>query len=80
MDNSKDHVGGAPPRADAGEKTAAAMDLQRFTEKVNAYKARYGHPESISVNGAMAFMARMFYMYPDVARQWYDALPKATMD
>ena len=28
----------------------------------------------------MAFTARMFYMYPDVARQWYDNLPKVTLD
>lgn len=56
------------------------VDLEKFTEKVKTFQARYKHSESISVKGAMAFMARMFYRYPNVARQWYDSLPKATMD
>lgn len=56
------------------------VDLDKFTDKVDAFKARYKHPESISVKGAMTFMARMFYQYPNVARQWYEQLPKATMD
>lgn len=56
------------------------VDLEKFTDKIDTFKARYKHPESISIKGAMAFMARMFYQYPNVARQWYDNLPKATMD
>lgn len=56
------------------------VDLEKFTEKVKTFQARYKHPESISVKGAMAFMARMFYQYPNVARLWYEQLPKATMD
>ena len=56
------------------------VNLEKFTEKINTFKARYKHPESISINGAMAFMARMFYRYPNTARQWYEQLPKATMD
>lgn len=54
--------------------------LDKFTEKIDNYKARYKYPESVSVKGAMAFMARMFYQYPNAARQWYEKLPKATMD
>ena len=56
------------------------IGLEKFTEKVKTFQARYKHSESISVKGAMAFMARMFYQYPNVARQWYEQLPKATMD
>ena len=56
------------------------VDLEKFTEKIKTFQARYKHPESISVKGAMAFMARMFYQYPNTAKQWYDSLPKATMD
>ena len=56
------------------------VDLEKFTEKIDTYKARYKYPENISINGAMAFMARMFYQYPNVARKWYESLPKATMD
>lgn len=56
------------------------VDLEKFTEKVNTFKARYKHPEIVSIKGAMAFMARLFYQYPNVARQWYEQLPKATMD
>lgn len=56
------------------------VDLEKFTEKVKTFQARYKYPESISIKGAMAFMARMFYQYPNTARQWYDSLPKATMD
>ena len=56
------------------------VDLKKFTEKINTFQARYKHPEITSIKGAMAFMARMFYQYPNVAREWYESLPKATMD
>ena len=56
------------------------VDLEKFTEKINTFQARYKHPEITSIKGAMAFMARMFYQYPSVAREWYESLPKTTMD
>ena len=56
------------------------VDLEKFTEKIKTFQGRYKHPEIVSIKGAMAFMARMFYQYPNVARQWYDNLSKATMD
>lgn len=56
------------------------VDLEKFTEKIKTFQGRYKHPEIVSIKGAMAFMARMFYQYPNVARQWYDNLPKVTMD
>jgi len=56
------------------------VDLEKFTEKMDAWKARYNYPDNIPIKAAMAFTARMFYQYPNVARQWYDSLPKATMD
>ena len=56
------------------------VDLEKFTEKINTFQARYKHSEITSIKGAMAFMARMFYQYPNVAREWYESLPKATMD
>ena len=56
------------------------VDLEKFTEKMEDWKARYNHPDNIPIKATMAFTARMFYMYPDVARQWYDNLPKATQD
>lgn len=56
------------------------VDLEKFTEKIKTFQERYKYPEIVSIKGAMAFMARMFYQYPNVARQWYDSFPKATMD
>lgn len=56
------------------------VDLEKFTEKIKTFQERYKYPEIVSIKSAMAFMARMFYQYPNVARQWYDSLPKATMD
>lgn len=56
------------------------VDLEKFTEKIKTFQGKYKHPEIVSIKGAMAFMARMFYQYPNVARQWYEQLPKATMD
>ena len=56
------------------------IDLDEFTEKIEDWKARFSYPDSIPVKATMAFTARMFYMYPDVARQWYDSLPKVTQD
>lgn len=57
-----------------------SIDLEEFTEKMNAWKSRYNHPDNIPIKAAMAFTARMFYMYPDIARQWYDNLTKVTQD
>ena len=56
------------------------IELDKFSEKIKTFQGRYKHPEIVSIKGAMAFMARLFYQYPNVARQWYDNLPKATMD
>ena len=56
------------------------VDLEKFTEKIKTFQGRYKHPEIVSIKGAMAFMARLFYQYPNVARLWYEQLPKATMD
>ena len=56
------------------------VDLKKFTEKMDAWKARYNHPDNIPIKATMAFTARMFYMYPNVAREWYDSLPKVTQD
>ena len=57
-----------------------SIDLDEFTEKMYAWKARYNHLDNIPIKATMAFTARMFYMYPDIAREWYDGLPKATQD
>lgn len=57
------------------------IELDKFANKVDAFTERYkNNPEQVSIKGAMAFMARMFYQYPDAAREWYENLPKATMD
>lgn len=57
------------------------IDLAKFTEKIDTFTERYkNNPEQVSIKGAMAFMARMFYQYPDAARKWYENLPKAIMD
>ena len=62
-------------------KEQSEVDLEKFTEKIDSFKERYkNNPERASIKGAMAFMARMFYQYPSVAREWYENLPKATMD
>lgn len=56
------------------------VNLEEFTEKMNAWKARFNSPDDIPIKATMAFTARMFYQYPNVARQWYDGLPKVTQD
>lgn len=56
------------------------VELEKFTEKMDAWKARYNYPDNFSIKATMAFTARMFYMYPNVAREWYDSLPKVTLD
>ena len=56
------------------------ISLEQFTEKMNSWKARFTRQEVIPIKATMAFTARMFYMYPNVARLWYYSLPKATQD
>jgi len=62
------------------QQEQSEVDLEKFTEKVNTFQGRYKYPEILSIKGAMAFMARMFYQYPNTARLWYDRLPKSIMD
>lgn len=67
--------------ADWVEQEYFNVDLEKFTEKIDIFTERYkNNPERVSIKGAMAFMARMFYQYPNAAREWYENLPKATMD
>ena len=80
----------AKARIDEANETLSVIDaltpeykninLDEFTEKMNAWKARYNHPDDIPIKGTIAFTARMFYMYPDIAREWYDGLRKVTLD
>ena len=67
-------------KARKGEQEQQEVNLEEFTEKMNAWKARFNRPDDIPIKATMAFTARMFYMYSNVARQWYEQLPKATMD
>jgi len=62
------------------EQEQPDIDLEKFTQKMNDWKARYNYPDNILIKATMAFTARMFYMYPKVAREWYDNLPKVTQD
>lgn len=65
---------------DSLQQEEPEVDLEKFTEKMDAWKARYNYPDNIPIKATMAFTARMFYMYPNVAREWYDSLPKVTLD
>lgn len=62
------------------QQEQSEVGLEEFTQKMNDWKARYNYPDNIPIKGTMAFTARMFYMYPKVAREWYDSLPKVTQD
>ena len=66
---------------DSLQQEQQEVDLEKFTKKMDAWKARYNnYPDNIIVKGTMAFTARMFYMYPNIAMEWYDSLPKVTQD
>ena len=62
------------------QEETSEISLEEFTEKMEDWKARYNHPDNIPIKATMAFTARMFYMYPNIAREWYDNLPKTTQD
>lgn len=65
---------------DSLQQETSEITLDKFTEKMEDWKARYNHPDNIPIKATMAFTARMFYMYPNIAREWYYNLPKATQD
>ena len=66
---------------DGHPQELSEIELDKFANKIDAFIERYkNNSERISIKGAMAFMARMFYQYPDAAREWYKNLPKVTMD
>ena len=77
---AKEWMDGFDEGLSAGKDKLPEIELDKFTEKIKTFQERYKHPEIVSIKGAMAFMARLFYQYPNVARQWYDNLPKTTMD
>ena len=56
------------------------MTQEEFNKKIEEWKERYNYPENISVKGAIAFTMRMCIMYPELAKNYYDNLPKATQD
>jgi len=65
---------------DSLQQETSEINLEKFTKRMEDWKARYNHPDNIPIKATMAFTARMFYMYPDIARQWYESLPKVTQD
>ena len=66
---------------DSLQQEQSVVDLTKFTEKIDTFTERYkDNLERMSIKGAMVFMARMFYQYPNAAREWYENLPKAIMD
>ena len=65
---------------DSLQQEEPEMELEKFTEKMDTWKARHNYPDNFSIKATMAFTGRMFYMYPNVAREWYDSLPKVTLD
>lgn len=65
---------------DSFQQETSKISLEKFTEKMEDWKARFSYSDSIPVKATMAFIARMFYMYPDIAKEWYDSLPKVTQD
>lgn len=65
---------------DSLQQKTSEISLKKFTEKMEDWKARFNRPDDIPIKATMAFTGRMFYMYPDVAREWYDNLSKATQD
>lgn len=65
---------------DSLQQEQPEVDLERFTEKMDAWKARYNYPDNIPIKATMAFTARMCTTYPELAKVWYDSLPKVTQD
>jgi len=56
------------------------MTKEEFIERIEDWKARFNYPDSIPIKATIAFMGRMCTTYPELAKEWYDSLPKATMD
>ena len=72
-----------PQKSDAEDSLnqgRSEISLEKFTDMINTFKARYEYPVSVPVNGAIGFIGRMFDQYPNVAKRWYDGLPKVVMD
>ena len=56
------------------------MTQEEFIQKFEDYKDRYNYPEKIAIKGAISFAVRMCTTYPELAKEYYNSLPKATMD
>lgn len=57
------------------------MTQEEFEQRIKRYSERYtDQMEKIMVKGAISFALRMATTYPELAKAYYDALPKATLD
>lgn len=65
---------------DSFQQEQQEIGLKKFTEKMDNWKARFSRPNDIPIKATMVFTARMFYIYPKVAREWYENLLKTTLD
>lgn len=57
------------------------MTQEEFKQRINRYSERYTDlMEKIMVKGVISFALRMATTYPELAKVYYDSLPKVTMD
>lgn len=56
------------------------MTQEQFNEQMSTRPDKWSHLDKRAVKAGIAFAARMCTTYPELAKVWYDSLPKATQD
>ena len=56
------------------------MTQEQFNEQMNTRADKWSHLDKRAVKAGIAFAARMCVTYHELAKVWYDSLPKAAME
>ena len=56
------------------------MTQEEFNNQMDTRADKMCCPDKMAIKGAIAFAARMCLEHPELARVWYDAKPKVTLD
>ena len=56
------------------------MTQEQFNEQMDTRPDKMVCPDKMALRAAIAFATRMCLDHPELAKVWYDGIPKVTMD
>ena len=56
------------------------MTQEQFNKQMKDFVERCNCPDKVALRAMINFSARMCLDYPELAKVWYDGVPKVSMD